>query len=208
MKKFIIAALTLMTSIVHAEDAPEKSQFVSTKLPGGMTLDIPKGWSFTGPDQKQILQTYAQSIWDLTKIPYGRAGMLLGATAPPDTGYFSVTIVIEYRKTATQQDVKQIPSSQLPSLDKQNRDDIEAGSPLNGLKILSWEGTTVERVGSTTAIIKRYTYQLPGQKPRRMENCQIFLGDRMMSLILQNGEQTLIPAKPIFERIKSSVKIE
>ncbi len=207
MQKIILLLVSLAMPL-HAQDTPEKSQFVPTKLPGGISLDVPKGWSFTGPDQKRSFQTYAQSLWDLTKVPYGRAGMLLGATAPSDAGYMSLTVVLEYRTVGTQAELKQISAAQLQSLDKQNRQDLEAESPHNGLKILSWEGTTVERVGSATAMIKRYTYKLPDENTRHMENCGFFLGDRLISLLLQQGEHTLIPARPIFERIKSSVKIE
>lgn len=195
-------------SALAEEPLPKKSQFMPTKLPGGISLDVPRGWEFTGPDEKRLLDRYAQSIWDLTKIPYGRAGMLLGANAPDDGGYISLTVVLEYRKVATQQELQNIPPTQLAQIDKQNREDIEAGSQYNGLKIISWSGTAIEKIGSQSAMVKRYTYQLPGQQPRVMENCEFFLGDRLVSLILQHGEHTLIPSKPILERIKSSIRFE
>jgi hypothetical protein len=34
---------------------------------------------------------------------------------------------------------------------------------------------------------------------------RIFLGDKLVSLLFQSGEYTLVPAKPIFERVKSTV---
>jgi hypothetical protein len=156
-------------------------------------------------DKVSIVETYAESVLDLTKLPHGSAGILLAVSAPDSAGYLSITVVLERRAAATQQQVEGITKEQLAVLDRQNRQDIEAGSPLNGLKILSWEGTTIEQIGGYLAMVKRYVYTLPGQPPRTMQNCEFFLGDRLVSLLLQNGERTLIPPGPILERVKSSI---
>ena len=201
--------MTIFAGLVSGQDAPlNTSSFVRADLPCGVSLDVPKGWKITGPDEKRLLETYSESILDLTKIPHGDAGMLLGATSPINTGYMSITVVFERRRSATQQQLQQISTSQLAQLDKQNREDIEAGSHLNGLKIVSWEGTTIEKVGGYWAMVKRYTYTLPGMAPRKMENCGLFFGDRFVSLLFQSGERSLVPAKPIFERVKSKVTVK
>lgn len=209
MKLCILRLCVMLTSAVVAQASrPEQSRFVRANLPGGVSIDVPKGWTFTGPDEKRLLETYAESVWDLTNLPHGKAGMLLGATAPKRAGYMSITIVLEHRQTATQMQVRQIPRSQLAELDKQNRKDIEAGSAYNGLKIVSWEGATVEEIGGYWAIVKRYAYTLPGESARKMENCQFLLGDKIVSLLLQSGESTFVPAKPIFERVKSKLSLK
>lgn len=206
MKRYIVALMMTLVGLVAGQDTePNKSSFVRADLPGSVSLDVPRGWTFTDANGKRLIDTYAESIEDLTKIPHGKIGTLLGATAPTNTGYMSITVVFEGKQTATQQQLQQIPPTQLAELDKQNRKDIEAGSYLNGLKIVSWEGTTVEKIGGYWALVKRYTYTLPGVAPRKMENCGFFLGDKLVSLLFQSGENTLVPAKPIFERVKSSV---
>lgn len=197
--------MTLTRLVMGQDTEPTKSSFVRANLADGVSLDVPRGWRFAGGDEKQLLETYAESIWDLTKIPHGKAGMLLGATAPTNTGYMSITVVFERKQTATQQQLRQIPPTQLAQLDKQNREDIEAGSALNGLKIVSWGGTTVEKVGGYWAMVKRYTYTLPGIAPRKMENCEFFLGDKLVSLLFQSGQNSLVSPNPIFERVKSKV---
>jgi len=156
-------------------------------------------------DEKNVLETYGESVLDLTKIPHGRTGVVLDVSAPEDAGYVSIVVVLEYRTAATQEQVGHIAKARLAELDRQNREDIEAGSSLNGLRIVSWEGTTVERINGYWAMVKRYVYTLPGEAPRRMENCEFFLGNRIVSILLQNGERTLVPPRPIFERVKSSV---
>src|SRR6266480_1702896 len=123
MKYLSVVLAASLTVLAQAQEL-SKSQFVQTKLPGGISLDIPKDWSFAGPDQKRVLQTYAQSVWDLTKIPYGRAGMMLGATAPADAGYVSITVSLEYRSVASQDELKQLSASQLAGIDEQNRKDV------------------------------------------------------------------------------------
>ncbi|SRR6266478_1926313 len=209
MNRYITALLMAVAGLVSGQDTePNKSSFIWAHLPGGVSLDVPRGWVFTSGDEKRLLETYAESIWDLTKIPHGKGGMLLGATAPASTGYMSITVVFERKQTGTQQQLQQISPSQLAQLDKQNRKDLEAESNLNGLKLISWEGTTVEKIGGHWALMKRYTYTLPGMAPRKMENCGFFLGDKLVSLLFQSGEKTLVPAKPIFERVKSSVTFE
>jgi hypothetical protein len=205
MKLCIVALMMTLVGLAGQDTEPNKSSFVRADLPAGVSLDVPRGWTLTGADEKRLIDTYAESVEDLTKIPHGKSGTLLAATAPTSTGYMSITVVFERKQTATQQQLQQIPPAQLAELDKQNRKDIEAGSYLNGLKIVSWEGTTVEKIGGYWALVKRYTYTLPGMAPRKMENCGFFLEDKLVSLLFQSGEHTLVPAKPIFERVKSTV---
>jgi hypothetical protein len=182
-----------------------QAHFVRAKLSGNISLDVPTGWRYLGADKTNVLETYAESVLDLTKIPHGPTGVVLDISAPSDVGYLSITVVLEYRTVATQQQVEHITKPQLAEVDRQNRKDIESGTPLNGLKILSWEGTTVEQINGYWAMVKRYVYTLPGEAPRQMENCEFFLGNRIVSLLLQNGQKTLVPPKPIFERVKSSI---
>ena len=200
-----ILAIAAPLIMLAQEPQPEKSRFIRTKLPGGVTLDVPKGWNYAGPDQKRIMETYAESLWDLTGVPFGRVGTLLMAKPPQNLGYMCVTVALEYRQTATQQQLQQIPKTQLAELDQQNRKDLEAESPYNGLKIQSWGGTTIEKVGNSYAMIKRYSYTLPNGPVRRLENCQFFLGDKIVSIMFEDTDGTIIPAKPIFERIKTSI---
>jgi effector-binding domain-containing protein len=204
-KYFFILLLVLCSSYSQAQS---ESNFVNLKLSKEISLDIPKSWSYMKDAKNNLIETYAESLTDLTGVPAGKTNLLLEAGAPGVIGFMSISVTVEKRLVpASQSQLKQVTKQQLVGLDIQNRSDIEAGSKYNGLKIISWNGTTIEETNAKYAIVKRYKYTLPGSPVIDMEIHTFPLGEYMVSVMVQNTDDTALYSKAIFERIRSSLSL-
>jgi hypothetical protein len=210
-----IAAILLVIAVVGAVSLPYrsygKSNFLTMKLPNGVSIDIPRNWQVATGDERITIDTTVESQLDLSNLPKATSDLGFVAGYFDDAGDKAKINVRYYPDTKVTQDtVRHASPEGIAKFDDGLREGAAMGFKGSGGTILHWGGTRKQIFGSRTALVTEYRRSpISGEQgPFHVRLIRIVDGSKSFTLTVSYNELYKVVFKPTCDRIVSSLKIE
>ncbi|MGI8923455.1 MAG: hypothetical protein ACR2HJ_05355 [Fimbriimonadales bacterium] len=200
------AALVLAVSVL----AEATGNFVTVKLPRGVSVELPKNWIVLSSNQRITLDTYVESALDLSGTEQEPSELPFAANLYDDRGRTIGIVNIRYypQLELTQSDARATTASETQELDSVSKAQMIAEMPTFNLRVNSWLGTTKSEINGVTAFITEYRRAAKGVAGDfRVRLVRVFSAERSFTLTVSYAETSAIPIRPIADRIIASLRL-
>lgn len=182
----------------------DSTVYVRVRLPDGVSVEIPRGWTLASPDEKRHLYLEGKAIAEEVNLPFGPGGVYLRAYPPGGENEASVTISLLRGRAATQQAVAGLTGERLASVNRQYYDDLLSLTRAEGGKIVAFAGFQKSMLGHLHSLVSIYKYRVGDRPTMVIESHRIFLGGGSIGFMLQASEQSGNHWWPTMRRIRQS----
>ena len=196
-------ALLLLSS------AQATDNFVSIKLPKGVSIELPKNWVVISKDQRITLDTMVESGLDLAGIEQENSDLPFAANYYKNGKTVGIINNRYYSNLElTQYDAQQATNQDIKELDAALKENMVKSMSAFGMSILSWEGTKKTTINGITAFVTEYHRKaLKGTGAFRVRLVRVFAGKRSFTLTVSYSENEAFFLKTITDRVISSLKL-
>lgn len=202
----LAAALVLAVSVL----AEATGNFVTVKLPRGVSVDLPKNWIVLSSNQRITLDTYVESALDLSGTEHEPSELPFAANLYDDRGRTIGIVNIRYypQLELTQSDARATTASETQELDSILKARMIAEMSTFNVLISTWLGTTKSEMNGVTAFITEYQRAANGVAGDfRVRLVRVFSAERSFTLTVSYAETSAIPIRPIADRIIASLRL-
>jgi len=188
--------------------AQSSSNFVLVKLPRGIELQIPKSWELLGADLNRVLETSTEATMDLSGIglPRGSRTNLLTATSIPRSTYAVVRVTSTIPPSVAPSQLLSISADDIRDLQTEMRQILEKGLSFEGIKLIKFFGSRIERISGHPAIVTEYRQTDPNG-PLFVQINQIFTNSQEIGIGLSYRESEALLWKSVVGKIKKSIVV-
>lgn len=177
--------------------------WTTVKLSDSISLRLPSYWQIQGQSANALQSSRANAVLDLTQLKQHQGSLLLQASGDSS----SITISIIPGDVAGQPEVGPLSPQRIAAIDADFRADLEQVTQAEGATILSYAGTSKERLGSLWSLTTRYRYQIPGKPILAMESHRVFLGNRSIGVMFQCRDDVCSKVRPTLDQIRGSLTL-
>jgi hypothetical protein len=188
--------------------AQSGSQFSLVTLPRGIELQIPKGWWLLSADYNRAIQTSVEAAMDLSGIglPDGQETNLISANSMPRTTYAAVRVDSTIPPSVLPSAFESITSADVRELQTEIRQNLQKLLPLQGLQLLEFLGSRIEKISNYPAIVTEYRRTGP-KGPVFVQINKIFTPEQEVGINLSYRESEVALWKPVVMKIQQSIVI-
>ena len=156
MKRLFLFVFTLLFCL--DSDAQSESNFVSVELPRGVQLQLPKGWWLLGDDYNQIIQSSVEAALDLSgvRLQDGQDTNLIAANSMPRSTYAAVRVDSTIPASISLGMFSTITPADVRDLEGEMRRNFQLMLPQQGLQLIEFLGTRIEKISGYPAFVTEY----------------------------------------------------
>lgn len=209
MLKIVVAILAIGIAVFSTSRSvatAERGNFISLRLPTGVSVDVPRTWTVLDSDGRVLIETSVQAIFDLSRLPLVAGKPLILARSPAPT-YASMNLVVSPGPTETQAELKGLSVAQIRAEDELTREAIKVMSTHAGWRLVEWLGTRRETLDKHLALLSEYRRQFPGKPIVRVQIYAVPLGTESLALTLEYREDERGLWYPVIARIHKSFRV-
>ena len=194
-------------SAVDSPDAQD-SKFVSVKLPRGVALHVPKGWSLLGKDLLQLIDTSVEAAIDLStiEVPKAKEVNLIAANSLPAYTYAALRIDSSIPPSASAAEVAALGTLDLTEMSRELVPHLEKQMQLQGNRLIEHVSTRIERISGYPTIVTEYRRTGPKGSVFVQIN-QIITESQELRVNLSYRESEVAIWKPVVEKMRQSIVI-
>ena len=202
---FLLVSFFVLSSAV----ADSNSNFAPVRLPRGIELQIPKGWWLLGDDHNRAIETSVEAAMDLSglSLPDGQETNLIAANSMPRSTYAAVRVDSTIPPSLTPSEFASITAADIRELQNDMRQYFQKLLPLQGLQLIEFFGTRIEKISGHPAIVTEYRRTGP-KGPVFVQINQIFTSSQEIRINLSYRESEVALWKPVVGKIKQSIVIK
>jgi len=188
--------------------AQSVSQFSPVKLPRGIELQIPKGWWLLSADHNRVIQTSVEAAMDLSGIglPDGQETNLIAANSMPRSTYAAVRVDSTIPSSVAPSEFASFTAADVRELQIEIRQTLQKLLPLQGIQLIEFLGSRIEKISGHPAIVTEYRRTGP-KGPVLVQINQIFTSSQEIRIILSYRESEVALWKPVVGKIRQSIVI-
>lgn len=200
---------TLALLPLQSAYAQSDSNFSTVTLPRGIELQIPKSWWLLGADYKQLIDTSVEAAMDLSGIGLqdGQETNLISANSMPRSTYAAVRIDSITPVSFPPSMFSSITPADIREFDIEMRKDLQALLPQQGLQLIEFLGSRIDKISSYPALVTEYRRTGP-KGPVIVQINQIFTDSQDIRINLSYRESEVVIWKPVIGKIRQSIIIE
>jgi hypothetical protein len=181
------------------------AQFVPVQLASGITMELPRDWSYANEQGKQLLLTHVESVGRLSAIRMGEGSeLLIFAKYPDPRTYASVTVTVSGPSLSSEM-IKGWSNERLLKYGNDLRADFEKSYPVQGNRLVEWLGTRKVVFKGINAIQSRWRRSLQTNPVVYVEQIQIPTKDRLINITLSYREKEKALWEPVVRAIYQSL---
>ena len=202
----IVAFIILVSGIASASN-----NFVKVNLPRGVSIELPKNWVVLSKNQRITLDSFVESVLDLSGIGQEEAELPFAANYYDDKGNTIGILNIRYypQLELTQADARAATTQDVKELDAALKENMLKSMKAFGVTATSWKGTQKTSINGITAFLTEYRRNsLKGTGEFRIRLVRVFSGNKSFTLTTSYHEAAAFLLKPITDRIINSLNLE
>ena len=206
--KLWISFTIAITMIAAHSMASAFNNFVTIRLPKGVSIELPKNWVVLSGNQRITLDSAVKSGLDLSGIEYGSSEFPFAANYYDDKGANLGIVNIRYypQIALTQVDAEAASSQDVKELDATFKEDMLKSTKPFGITVTSWIGTHKTSINGIIVFITDYrTNSIKGTGEFRARLVHVFSGDKSFTLTVSYHEKASFLLKPITDKIINSL---
>ena len=206
MKRLFLLVFTLVFFL--DADAQSESNFVSVELPRGVQLQLPKGWWLLGDDYNQIIQTSVEAALDLSgvRLQDGQNTNLIAANSMPRSTYAALRVDSTIPASISLGMFSTITPADVRDLEGEMRRNFQLMLPQQGLQLIEFLGTRIEKISGYPAFVTEYRRTGP-KGPVWVQIIHIVTDNQDIRINLSYRESEVALWKPVIGKIRQSISI-
>lgn len=202
-------ALTVLLGL-NIQQVYAGNNFISIRLPNGISIDVPRNWQIATNDQRITIDTAVESQLDLSKIPNSKSDLGFVAVYYDNAGD-KAKISIRYYPdiVVSQETIRRANPTEISKFDTGLRTSTQEALEAFGGTVLSWGGTKKRDISNRVALFTEYRRTAyPGEQGSFSVNLiRILDGPKSFTLTISYNELYKPIFKPICEKVISSLEV-
>lgn len=200
----LITIFASFSSIVFAY-----GNYISVRLPNGVTVELPKNWIVLSNNQKITLDSWVQAKTEGRGIFNNSSELAFAANYYDERNITAGIFNIRYYPNLdiSQSDAKAAGAKDIKELDTTIRQNIIPGIEAAGGRVLAWLGTTKLSINGSTAFITEYRRSSPRGEIFRTRLVRFFNENKSFTITISYREDQEFFLRAICDKIISSIKI-
>jgi hypothetical protein len=212
----LILAITTLSSSANAENSfgvshieLNKSNYAHVILPRGVELQLPKNWWLLGADYIHAIETSAEAVADLSGMDLsgGQETNLIAANSIPKTTYAAVRVDSIIPSSLSPTDFNSITEADVRELKTRMRQNLKKGLSLQGIQLIDFLGTRIEKISGHPTIVTEYRRTGP-KGPVFVQINQIYTSSQEIIINLSYRESETALWKPVIGKIRHSIIVK
>lgn len=206
------AAITSFLSSVSLKShvniiPPEISSFITTRLPFGVSIDVPRDWWVLNETMNNLIRTSRDAILDFRGIAVGSDEeiVLIAANSWPPTTYAALRVTRVRPPLGNPDDIRHLSQEDLLEMRAANEAEMKQTLPLQGLQYLKTLSIKIEDIDGWPAVVFSYLRSGPNG-PVIVYLIQIGRISDYLRINLSYRQSEKAMWMPVIERIKRSIR--
>lgn len=191
--------------------------FTVIALPRGVTIALPRVWRILGPNELQLIETFAGTLADLSGLDLdtGPDQVLVAANSMPPSTYATVRVTSSTPPSGTPADIQKLvrlvghssrTHGEVTAFEREIRSLIEPMLRKGGIPVTQFYGVRVERISGHPALVTEYRRAGPkGDVFVQLNHIFTPQQDVQVRLSYRQAEQRLW--MPVLGRIRHSLQV-
>ena len=208
--KYAFHVLALCCLALPSSAAAE-DQFLTLKLPHGITVDAPASWVGFSPAAKAQIAAATQAAVDLSGIDFDRSKFknLLHIRQPLTSSYASLILSVGFGERASQAELRSLSRSDLAEFDQEAKKSVETMTKQMNLQLLEWLGTSTAEINGNAFLVSKYRRSSPTpNQTAYIETYQYQNVTRSVNFTIEYRERDKVLWDVICRRCLNSLRIQ
>ncbi len=199
------SAIALLNHPAFAQDA----SFRRVQLAYGISLDVPSHWTVLSLENRKNVSAAGQAMIENSGIDgsSGRKETLLAINATPNPTGAMIRVSVTTPPDYTQSDLAAATPADIKELEDEMLKLFRQLEAYGGPKIIEMQSFHIEKINNYRILVMPYVRAgVNGPSPWQVSQYKIPVSNRLIEITLSHRQSDAIVWRPIFERVKRSVK--
>lgn len=207
--RFLFTWLSIVTLVFFFNTTYASGNYVSIRLPKGVTVELPRNWTVLSNNQRITLDSWVQAKTEANRVANASSELAFAANYYDEQNSTAGMFNIRYYPNldVSQPDANAAGTADIKELDAVLRQNIVPGIEMSGSRLLAWFGTTKLSINGTSAFITEYRRSSPQGGVFRVRLVRIFNGQKSFTITVSYREDQEFFLRAICDRIISSIRI-
>lgn len=186
------------------------NNFVPIRLPHGVKIELPRNWEALSNNTRITLDLATQSRLEAALFFDASSDLNFAANYYDDAGKAAAIVNVRYYPNLqlSQGDARAAGKPDILELDSELRELIVKSGQINGVSVLSWNGTRKQVINGATAFVTEYKRSpIKNNGNFKVRLVRVFNDKKSFTLTISYRENEEYLLRPICDRIISSLRI-